>query len=226
MNHNTFSRSSKSSRKLISDITISLRNSTDDDQSEDILVNDDTVIHADSNEKTFDCMESNEKEFDKMLEENFSDLKNSVDSDKLLQSVDTIKQRHSIINLEKQREDLRKREIISEHVINDNKLQYEGTMNKSSERLLNRRSRLYDDVNLQIALNQKQDQDIQDQHIVQDNDQNEEVIDKSNRDRFKTIRLNKKPYDGMVSVVSVVSDEKVQQSVRSFVLLKNLVNLI
>lgn len=188
-----------------------MRNSTDDDQSEEILVNDQTVIHADSNGKTFDCMESNEKEFDEMLEENFSDLKNSVDSDKLLQSVDTIKQRHSIINLEKQREDLRKREIMSEQAINDNKLQYEGSMNKSAERLLNRRSRLYDDVNLQIALNQKQvDQDNQDQQIIQDANQNDEVIDKSNRDRFKTIRLNKKPHEGMVTVDL---EEKLQQTV-------------
>ena len=156
------------------------------------------------NGKTFDCLESNEKEFDEMLEENFSDLKNSVDSDKLLQSVDTIKQRHSIINLEKQREDIRKREILSD-VVNDNKLQYDGSMTKSSERLLNRRSRLYDDVNLQIALNQKQnelnDQDNNEHENIQNNfEQQEEAVDKSNRDRFKTIRLNKKPHDGMVVV--------------------------
>ena len=125
--------------------------------------------------------------------------------------MDTIKQRHTIINLEKQREDLRKRKFLTKQVINDNKLQYEGSMNKSTERLLNRRSRLYDDVNLQIALNQKQvDHDNQDQQIIQNNDKNDEVIDKSNRDRFKTIRLNKKPHEGMVTVVL---DEKLQQTV-------------
>lgn len=139
-------------------------------------------------------LDHDEREFDKMLDS--FNVKKSIESEKLLQSVDSIKQRHSLINMEKQREGKQ----------SDNKVQYDAMMNKSSERLLNRRSRLYDDVNLQLQKQQQSTTSINgmgggggdDINNVENNStmangaENEnEVCDKNDRDRFKTIKLNK-----------------------------------
>lgn len=133
--------------------------------------------------------DSNEKEFDKILDS--FDIKKSMECFNMKKSVDNIKQRHSLINLEKQREEKQRKD--EEY---DNKAQYDS-MNKSSERLL-RRSRVFDDVNLQL-----QRQKIEDSPVSADpNDQDcdHEIVDKGNRDRFKTIKLNKKLQSGMVVV--------------------------
>lgn len=169
--------------------------------------------------ETFDCMddlktalmnstESNEKDFDEILD--IFNVKKSLEGDRLLQSVDNIKQRHSLINLEKQRVEKQRKEYEV-----DNRTQYSNeTMSKSSEsvRLLNRRSRLYDDVNLQICNLQKQQNGlIENKTKMTDNcttevDQKENepdlFYDKSNRDRFKTIKINKKLETGMVIIVN------------------------
>ncbi|CAO1337500.1 unnamed protein product [Diamesa hyperborea] len=169
--------------------------------------------------ETFECMddlktalmnsaESNEKDFDEILD--IFNVKKSLEGDRLLQSVDNIKQRHSLINLEKQRVEKQRKEYET-----DNRTQYSNeTMSKSSEsvRLLNRRSRLYDDVNLQICNLQKQRNEliekktIMNENFTTEEDQNENFpdlfYDKSNRDRFKTIKINKKLESGMVVIVN------------------------
>lgn len=169
--------------------------------------------------ETFDCMddlktalmnsaESNEKDFDEILD--IFNVKKSQEGDRLLQSVDNIKQRHSLINLEKQRVEKQRKE----HEV-DNRSQYSNEiMSKSSEsvRLLNRRSRLYDDVNLQICNLQKQQNELIEKKMKNvenctteeaENDNEPDLIyDKSNRDRFKTIKINKKLESGMVVIVN------------------------
>jgi len=194
-------------RNFANDVTFDDYRNSMEDQCE-FLLNEETIkLSSRVCGDTFECLDmktafiqsadANERDFDKMLDS--FNVKKSLESEKLLQSVDNIKQRHSLINFEKQREE--KEEDL------DNKTQYD-TMNKSSERLL-RRSRLYDDVNLQV----------QKQHIETNNSLNgsdielsnqnaepEEEIDRSNRDRFKTIKLNKKLQSGMV----VVNDEAEQ----------------
>ena len=190
---------SMKARRLVNDIASDDYRNSMEDQCE-FLLNEETIkltsrLCGDS----FECLDmktaliqstdANEREFDKMLD-SFNVTK-SMKDEKLRQSVDHIKQRHSLINLEKQREEKQKKD----EEYDDNKTQYD-TMNKSSERLL-RRSRLYDDVNLQL---QKQQNDSVSAKIEQLED---ETVDKNNRDRFKTIKLNKKLQSGMV----VVNDE-------------------
>lgn len=182
------------SRRLVNDVTIDDYRNSMEDQCE-FLLNEETIklssrVCGDSFE-TLD--EKSEKDFDKLLDS--FNVKKSLEGEKLLQSVDTIKQRHSLINLEKQREEKLKKDDDS-----DNKTQYE-TMSKSNERLL-RRSRLYDDVNLQLQKQQIETHEAnsQDANTVEDQG---DVVEKSNRDRFKTIKLNKKLQSGMV----IVNDE-------------------
>lgn len=192
-------RNNRKSRNIISSIMVDDYRDSMEDQCE-FLLNEETIklssrVCGDS----FDChdlkaalinsADSNEREFDKMLDS--FNVKKSLESEKLLQSVDNIKQRHSLINLEKQREEKQRNE-------NDNKTQYDS-MNKSSERLL-RRSRLYDDVNLQLQKQQMETSDGAKLSDVEQPEEAEEVVDRSNRDRFKTIKLNKKLQSGMVVV--------------------------
>ncbi|CRK95626.1 CLUMA_CG009084, isoform A [Clunio marinus] len=189
------------SRKLIDDITIEDYRISIEDQCE-FLLNEETIklssrVYGDSMESSElkstlqKSADSNEKDFDRMLE-SFS-VKKSMESEKLLQS---IKQRHSQINFEKQREEKQKRDGE-----NDNKIQYES-MNQKSQRLL-QRSRLYDDVNVEL---QKQSQEIFDTDGAktstkeQTEPEENESVDTNNRDRFKTIKLNKKLQSGMVVV--------------------------
>ena len=185
---------SMKSRNLVNDITIEDYRNSMEDQCE-FLLNEETIKLGEKlgvcNGDTFECLDlktaliqSNDagKDFDDMLD-SFS-VKKSLESEKLLQSVDTIKQRHSLINFEKQREEKLK------HQNGDNKTQYD-TMTKSGERLL-RRSRLYDDVNMQLQKQQMESANVEGEIVDQE-------IDNS-RDRFKTIKLNKRLQTGMVVV--------------------------
>lgn len=173
-------------RRLVNDISFDDYRNSMEDQCE-FLLNEETIkLSSKVCGDSFDNLEmKSEKDFDKMLDS--FNVKKSLESEKLLQSVDTIKLRHSLINFEKQREEKLKKDDEG-----DNRNQYE-TMTKSNERLL-RRSRLYDDVNLQLQKQQTESNDANDP---------EEIIDKSNRDRFKTIKINKKLQSGMV----IVNDE-------------------
>lgn len=204
------------SRNLVNDITIDDYRNSMEDQCE-FLLNEETIKLSSrvcGGETTFECVDLKNalfqsvdagKDFDKMLES--FNVKKSLESEKLLQSVDNIKQRHSLINFEKQREDKLKKNDTEF----DNKTQYDA-MNKSSERLL-RRSRLYDDVNLQL---QKQQTETVSSEVNVSEDcespDSEVSIDKSNRDRFKTIKLNKKLQSGMVVVDTAPSQDQVSES--------------
>jgi hypothetical protein len=205
------------SRKLVNDITIDDYRNSMEDQCE-FLLNEETIKLSSRvcGNETFECLgdlktaliqsANDEKEFDMMLDS--FNVKKSLESEKLLQSVDNIKQRHSLINFEKQREEKLKK---SDGEF-DNKTQYDA-MNKSSERLL-RRSRLYDDVNLQL---QKQKTETESNLAAEDCEPSkdfdfETVVDKNNRDRFKTIKLNKKLQSGMVVVEPAPSQDKVVES--------------
>lgn len=211
-------RSVKGKRLL--DVMDDYRNSMEDQC--EFLLNEETIklssrVCGDSFERLDDIKnalitstDANEREFDEMLDT--FNVKKSKESEKLLQSVDSIKQRHSLINMEKQREEKHKRD----NGESDNRIQYD-VMNKSSERLLNRRSRLFDDVNLQLQkqietsntngsatttsstssplssstnLNSSNKAHNLESVAVNDAESNE-VVDKNDRDRFKTIKLNR-----------------------------------
>lgn len=185
------------SRNLVNDITIEDYRNSMEDQCE-FLLNEETIKLGEKlgvcNGDTFECLDLKTAliqstdagdKFDAMLD-SFS-VKKSLESEKLLQSVDTIKQRHSLINFEKQREEKLKNNS------SDNKSQYD-TMTKSNERLL-RRSRLYDDVNMQL---QKQQLESANVETEIENVPAPEVD--NSRDRFKTIKLNKRHQSGMVVV--------------------------
>lgn len=183
----------KSSRKLIDEMKIEdYQNSLEDDQCE-FLLNEETIKLSSKvcgRNDTFNCYDlknalnqSAEKDFDKMLDS--FDVKKSGVNEKMLQSLDSIKQRHSLINIEKQREEKQQKEFSD-----DNKDQY-GTMNVS-ERLL-RRSRLYDDVNLQFQKSQSDSPDKSEYN-------SEKSTEYEQDERFKTIKLRKKLQSGMVII--------------------------
>jgi hypothetical protein len=201
-------------RKLVNDITMDDYRNSMEDQCE-FLLNEETIKLSSRvcGGDTFECLDLKTaliqstdagKEFDKMLDS--FNVKKSLESEKLLQSVDNIKQRHSLINFEKQREDKLKKN--DGELIIDNKTQYDA-MNKNSERLL-RRSRLYDDVNLQLQKQQTETVTNESANVISEDHHHDQdpsdlasetvVIDKNNRDRFKTIKLNKKLQSGMVVV--------------------------
>lgn len=190
------------SRNLANELSVDDYRNSIEDQCEFILneetiklssrVCGDTIESLNLKTALLDSTCANEREFDKMLDS--FDMKKSLESFNVKKSVDNIKQRHSLINLEKQREKKQRKD--EEY---DNKTQYDS-ISKSSERLL-RRSRVYDDVNLQLQ--KHQNEVLPDQTSGNDLDpDSENVVDKSNRDRFKTIKLNKKLQTGMVVVDS------------------------
>lgn len=162
-------------------------------------------------EKSISLLENthDEEGFDIILED-ITDLKRSLDmNDKLKQSLQNIKNRHSQANFEKQQEELlsKRRIDMNGTMTLDNKIL--ESMNKSmsssngSERLLNRRSRLDDDFVMPV---QDFDQSKVTQAVAQPLPSNN-TDRKSNRDRFKTIRIVKKHIEGMV-VVDAEDDEE------------------
>ncbi|XP_053690442.1 serine-rich adhesin for platelets isoform X2 [Sabethes cyaneus] len=179
-----------------------------------------SLQHFEEFEKSIMESEHNGLDFDEMLN-SLTDVKRSMDSVKLRQSLDNIKKRHSRMNSEKQLEDLRKRTEMNDSLSSplDNKLvdSMAKSMSSSSgsERLLNRRSRYNDDVNLTLSPSQKttdisvQDSELQSTNetkTVNDPPPTEQEVggsdSKKNRDRFKTIRINKRLAEGMVVVPS------------------------
>jgi hypothetical protein len=207
-------------RKLVNDITMDDYRNSIEDQCE-FLLNEETIkLSTRVCGESFECLndlrnalitsaDANEKEFDEMLD-TFNVTK-SRESEKLLQSVDSIKQRHSLINMEKQKEDKRQKKDCE----NDNRTQYD-VMNKSSERLLNRRSRLFDDVNLQLQ-KQQNEASVNGNGIgsgsvaVNDAENEDEVIDKNDRDRFKTIKLNRPRLQKGMVIVNTEEPEELQE---------------
>lgn len=236
--------------KKLLDVMDDYRNSMEDQC--EFLLNEETIklsTRVYGSGETYECLDdiksalitsadANEKEFDEMLD-TFNVTK-SRESEKLLQSVDSIKQRHSLINMEKQREEKQKRDCE-----NDNRTQYDISMNKSSERLLNRRSRLFDDVNLQLQKQQQQQQQIETSvnrsaspnnssnnnnntiknhnsdtaaaaattFEVIDAENDEVIIDKNDRDRFKTIKLSRPRLQQTMVVIDTEQDSELSENV-------------
>lgn len=180
------------------------------------------------------------------------DLLNSIGTvphlknEKIRQSLDNIKKRHSLINLEKQQQDEQKRleasinrsgvvdttTVIDRQRMNDSINKLMMSSSGSGERLL-RRSRLYDDavmnssgearaMHKSAVMNETMTQlteannrtlnvvdDVSDNQVANSNntysqnethktedatgEHNEPEVDRNNRDRFKTIRIFKRP---------------------------------
>lgn len=180
----------------------------------------------------------NEDEFDDLLNKFSSKNVCSPMSQKLRQSLDNIKKRHSMSNMEKQYQD----ELNCEKLIHSitkaepfDRIKLNESLNKtalmststssncSGERLL-RRSRLYDDVAMSTSsgsetelLNKKNqshlgndlgkteqnsyntDESPENQSLKM-NDENGVTTKAHNRDRFKTIRIFKKPPEDAIQV--------------------------
>lgn len=127
---------------------------------------------------------------------------------KMRQSLDNIKKRHSLLNMEKQQQDAAARNSI---VIDSNKLldsMGASTSSSSSSSRLLRRSRLFDDINpmehsSELNVTQPPQSVVaatesEPQHSEQQLDHTGAAaetadIDVNNRDRFKTIRISRKP---------------------------------
>ncbi|XP_058831242.1 serine-rich adhesin for platelets isoform X2 [Topomyia yanbarensis] len=208
-----------------SKLPITPSNKTDSSNGSHLLDNEKRISlqHFEDFEKSIMESEHNGVDFDEMLN-SLTDVKRSMDSVKMRQSLDNIKKRHSRMNSEKQQEDLRKRTEVNDSLSSplDNKLA--DSMAKSmssssgSERLLNRRSRYNDDVHLTLSPQQLQkgidisENDLE--HTPTNETETSENVnplptapevgssDKKNRDRFKTIRINKRLIEGMVVVPS------------------------
>jgi hypothetical protein len=174
--------------------------------------------------QTFEAFErslENDNDFEKMLNNFTKDSRFSVENgEKMRQSLDNIKKRHSLLNLEKQQADISRRKELEI----DNRLQ--ESMNRSmtsssgSERLLNRRSRIYEDVSVvsstsSAVVTSSEDATEQEQEIQEtngaSNDQpstaNVEGNDRKNRDRFKTIRINRKRDEGVPKAPEIEDDD-------------------
>ncbi|XP_058123758.1 uncharacterized protein LOC131265503 [Anopheles coustani] len=171
-------------------------------------------------------------DFDEMLESLTADVRRTGENDKLRQSLDNIKKRHSRINLEKQQQDEMKRKLHQQAPLDgsgatlepsDNKLADSITKSMSSsngsDRLLNRRSRYNEDVHLNLSPHQQQQQQI---NTTVTNGTEEtpggeadpastasevEAYDRKNRDRFKTIRLGRKRDDSLGPALPDVDQE-------------------
>ncbi|XP_040158262.1 uncharacterized protein LOC120897429 isoform X3 [Anopheles arabiensis] len=139
-----------------------------------------SLQHFEEFEKSILESEHSGIDFDEMLNSLTADVRRSDEaSDKLRQSLDNIKKRHSRINLEKQQQDEMKRKLHQQQqqpaeAQCDNKLA-DSLLSKSgggsssmcsssgSERLLNRRSRYNEDVHLNLSPQQQQQQQQQSQ---------------------------------------------------------------
>lgn len=145
--------------------------------------------------------EGNEKEFDDILN-SLGNTEGKLINEKMRQSLDNIKKRHSLMNLERQQEDLIKKSV-EFNAIDSNRLNesMNRSMNSSSgsERLLNRRSRLFDGVQHQSE-STTSSQELKPTPIQNDDESKQ---DKSNRDRFKTIRIFRKPNDATLNLPDV-----------------------
>lgn len=144
--------------------------------------------------------DGNEKEFDDILN-SLGNTEGKLINEKMRQSLDNIKKRHSLMNLERQQEDLIKKSV-EFSAFDSNRLN--ESMNRSmnslsgSERLLNRRSRLFDGVQPQSE-STTSSQEFKPPSPTPTEDDNKPA-DKNNRDRFKTIRIFRKPNDSTLNL--------------------------
>uniref|UniRef100_A0A1L8DD68 Putative serine-rich adhesin for platelets-like isoform x1 n=1 Tax=Nyssomyia neivai TaxID=330878 RepID=A0A1L8DD68_9DIPT len=127
-------------------------------------------------EKTL--MQDNDREFDDVLNR-FATMNIQQSNEKMRQSLDSIKKRHSLVNMEKQQQE-EVAKLDADRCVDSNKLS--ESMGKS-RRLLSRRSRIYDEVN--SSLNHS----AENIDVVAEEKPEERSPVKGNRDRFKTIRI-------------------------------------
>uniref|UniRef100_A0A182M814 Uncharacterized protein n=1 Tax=Anopheles culicifacies TaxID=139723 RepID=A0A182M814_9DIPT len=197
-----------------------------------------SLQHFEEFEKSILESEHSGIDFDEMLNSLTADVRRPDEaSDKLRQSLDNIKKRHSRINLEKQQQDEMKRklhhqqqqsatlgEAQCDNKLADSMLSKSGSMCSSSgsERLLNRRSRYNEDVHLTLSPQQQQQPSTINTTVVLANGEHEgsaetsdpastanevETYDRKNRDRFKTIRLGRKRDDSLGAALPDVDQE-------------------
>lgn len=160
-----------------------------------------SLVNFEEYEKSLQLLDDNrnERDFDEMLASiNTQDMRQSTE--RLRQSLDMIKKRHSLINYERQQEELRRKVNDIDQEINN--LTMEGSA--SGPRLLSRRSRLFDEQ-------QQPSQPLPPQETIMDRTmelgtaatlqqahagtagERRSVPEKRDRDRFKTIKILRKP---------------------------------
>lgn len=151
-------------------------------------------------------------------------------NDKMRQSLDYIKKRHSLLNMEKQQESLLRRSGCDSNKLIESMEKSMGSSTSSGSRLL-RRSRLFDDisplqsteaivdtknqVNETIAAAAAAPSRENPPHLyaAEQNAVEEPPVDTNNRDRFKTIRISKKtPESAVPSMREVFSTGQEQNA--------------
>lgn len=155
-----------------------------------------SLVNFEEYEKSLQLLDDNrnEREFDDMLASiNTQDMRRS--GEKMRQSLDSIKKRHSLINYERQQEELRRKVNDIDQEINNLTMEGSG----SGPRLLNRRSRLFDEQQHQQmqenVMNRTMDLNTATTLQVDSNGAGAErraVPEKRDRDRFKTIKICRK----------------------------------
>uniref|UniRef100_A0AAG5D6L4 Uncharacterized protein n=1 Tax=Anopheles atroparvus TaxID=41427 RepID=A0AAG5D6L4_ANOAO len=187
-----------------------------------------SLQHFELFEKSILESEHSGMDFDEMLDSLTADVRRTEENDKLRQSLDNIKKRHSRINLEKQQQDEMKRKLhlqqpqdgIATLEPTDNKLTDSITKSMSSsngsDRLLNRRSRYNEDVQLNLSPQQQQQSNTTVTNGTEEAPgeadpastvSEVEAYDRKNRDRFKTIRLGRKRDDALGAALPDVDQE-------------------
>jgi hypothetical protein len=170
--------------------------------------------------------QQNEVDFDEIL--NTLTERRPAENDKFRQSLDLIKKRHSLINLEKQQDDLKRKETLLDATTTttlvDNKLidsinnsSSSMTSSGGSDRLLNRRSRLYDGMQNATMTLAASDEAGEGNgggvDVPSGQTERTAAYDRKNRDRFKTIKINKKLGEGMVVIGTEPNEIESQVSV-------------
>lgn len=174
----------------------------------------------------------NDEDFENMLNSmgnNQSQLKN----DKMRQSLDYIKKRHSLLNMEKQQESMLRRSGCDSNKLIESMEKSMGSSTSSGSRLL-RRSRLFDDINpLQsteaiidtknqvnetiaaAAAAPSRENPSPNEYTTEQNvtTVEEPPVDTNNRDRFKTIRISKKTPDSSVPSIREVFSTGLEQNI-------------
>lgn len=162
-----------------------------------------SLVNFEEYEKSLQLLDDNrnERDFDDMLASiNTTDMRQSTE--KMRQSLDSIKKRHSLINYERQQEELRRKVNDIDQEINNLTMESSG----NGPRLLNRRSRLFDEAAAAATAQHKETvmnrtMDINTTNtlsvappVAQDEPQAERrvVPEKRDRDRFKTIKIFRK----------------------------------
>lgn len=172
----------------------------------------------------------NEEDFENLLNSmgnNQSQLKN----DKMRQSLDYIKKRHSLLNMEKQQESLLRRSGCDSNKLIESMEKSMGSSTSSGSRLL-RRSRLFDDISpLQsteamidtknqvnetiaaAAAVPSREKSPPHVYAAEQNYVEEPPVGTNNRDRFKTIRISKKTPDSSVPSMREVFSAGLEQNI-------------